>query len=779
MTSSTLWWKAPAPNWIQAWPVGDGRLGAKVHGGVDHERLALNIETLWSGKPLDHNIKDGPATLQAIRSKLLDGDHKAADDLVYGLQGPFNNAYQPLGDLLIDLDGESETKDYRTELDLAAGVVTTTFRRDNVGIRRRALVSRDQRAIVVLIDADREVSLKLKLETPHPVVTSRHDDRMIALAGFAPATVDRKACHGSPDRDPSLPGMTYTDDAGVGFAAVLKVSGAAESRFDNGALLVRGKTMVLRVTAATTFQDWRQPAGRDLESALAAAVADADAAEAKGAADVIERQGDLHGKLFDRVTLTLDTPVDSSTMPMEDRVALVRDGGRDPGLHEALYKFARYLLISSSSPGSALPANLQGIWNENRNPPWFASFTTNINVQMNYWLAEPGNLSECADPYLDYIESLAEAGTAVAKDVFGLDGWCANHNADIWRAAWPSGGGVHRPTWSFEPTCGMWLSASFIERDNFQPDDAFLRDRALPLYEGAARFAMGLLIRADRGLIVAPSTSPENNYTSPSGDVVDFDLQTTFDLWMVREVMGTYLDLARRFGRETEFTTSVAAAFSELEEPRIGEDGRLMEWSQPFAEPEPGHRHLSHLYGLYPGNHIDPVSTPELAQAVARSLEARMAGGAPIGGWTHSWMTALFARLFDAGKASWVAHNLIRTNLIGSGLSYQSFRGIHQIDANFGIGNGVSEMLLQSHRGVIRPLPALPAEWTSGRYSGFRARGGAEVAVDWADGKGRIDIVAARAGTFRVAYPAAPAEETTITLAAGQAWRGKFALPTG
>jgi len=288
---------------------------------------------------------------------------------------------------------------------------------------------------------------------------------------------------------------------------------------------------------------------------------------------------------------------------------------------------------------------------------------------------------------------------------------------------------------------------------------------------------MGLLIRTDRGVIVAPSTSPENNYTSPAGDVVDFDLQTTFDLWMVRETMSTYLDLAGRFGAETEFTKAVATAFEDLEEPRIGDDGRLMEWSQPYEEPEPGHRHLSHLYGLYPGNHIDPVSTPELANAVARSLEARMEGGAPVGGWTHSWMTALFARLFDAKKASWVAHNFIRTNLIGSGLSYQSFRGIHQIDANFGIGNGVSEMLLQSHRGVIRPLPALPAEWTAGRFSGFRARGGAQVAVEWSNGNGSIAIVADRGGSFRVAYPAASDRETTISLAAGQAWRGEFALP--
>lgn len=714
--------------------------------------------------------------MDAIRKKLLSGDRMGADNLVYGLQGPFNSAYQPLGDMIIEFVDTDTTDNYRTELDLSRGIVSTSFRRGVVNVRRQALVSHEQKAIVVMIEADRPIVLNLRLETEHPIRLTRHDDDTLAIAGFAPATVDREACHGSPSRDPSLPGMTYHDDAGVGFAAVLRISGATSSSRMDGGLKVEGTSLVIRVTAETTFDDWRLAPGRDLAAALDRAVAQADAAQGMGTDNIMAGQAKRHGAMFDRVDLTLDTPVDTETTSMEERVALVREGGQDPGLYEALYKFARYLLISSSGPGSALPANLQGIWNESRNPPWFASFTTNINVQMNYWIAEPGNLSECADPYLNYIESLAEAGMRTAREVFGLEGWCANHNADIWRSAWPAGGGIHRPTWSFEPTCGMWLSSAFLERDNFRPDDDFLRSRVLPLYEGAARFALGLLIRTDRGLIVVPSTSPENNYFAPSGDAVDFDLQSTFDLWMVRETLSTYLDLSERFGADDAFRQTVAAAFAELEEPRIGSDGRLMEWSEEFEEPEPGHRHLSHLYGLFPGNHIDPVTTPDLARAVARSLDLRMAGGAPKGGWTHSWMAALFARLFNAEKASWVVHNFIRTDLVGSGLSYQSFRGIHQIDANFGIGNAVSEMLLQSHRGTIRPLPALPAEWGAGRFKGFRARGGAEVAVSWGEGKGQVSIRADRAGAFQVAYPAAPSDIMTINLTAGESWQGEFSL---
>lgn len=777
-SASVLWWRAPAENWIQALPIGDGRIGARVFGNVDTERLALNVETLWSGRPLSHGITNGPATLATMRDKLLAGERAAADALDHQLQGPFNNAYQPLGDLLIDFaDGGSGDipTDYRAELDMATGVASASFTRNSIKVRRRALVSAARRALAVVVEADAAVTLRVRLETQHPADKVLTDGTM-SLTGFAPATVDRKACHSAGQAVPT-PGMTYADDSGVGFAAVLQVGGDATTRSQGGELTVEGRRIVLWVTAATTFDDWRAPASRDVAGALGTAMAEADAARRGGLDDLFEVQAAEHGALYNRARLTLGSSVDAAKLSIDERVRLVREGGHDPSLFASLYDFARYLLICSSRPGNALPANLQGLWNDNRNPPWFCSFTTNINVQMNYWLAEPANLSECADPYLGYIESLAEAGTTTAREVFGFEGWCTNHNADIWRASWPSGGGIHRPTWSFEPTCGMWLAAAFAERDNFRPDDDFIRNRALPLYEGAALFGLNLLVRTDRGLIVVPSSSPENNYKDSRGDVVDLDLQTTFDLWLVRETFDTYLAYARRLGVESETTRRIATARAELEEPPIGTDGRLQEWSEQFEEPEPGHRHLSHLYGLFPGNHIDPVSTPELAAAARQSLEARIAGGAPVGGWTHCWMAALFARLHDAEKTNWVIQHFIQSGQIGPGLSYQSWRGIHQIDANFGIGNAVSEMLLQSHRGVIRPLPALPRDWASGRFAGFRARGGVTVAVAWQDGSATVELTADRDGEHRVAYPQHPAEVMPVRLIAGQTWKGEFALP--
>ena len=774
MSDTTVWWKQPARNWIDAVPVGDGRLGAKVFGGTDRERLALNIETLWSGKPQVHGVTNGPATLKTMRDLLLADRRVDAGEANRAFQGPFNHAYQPLGDVFIDFVAAGEISDYRTELDLHSGIVTCQFKRDGVGVRRRVFVSGATRAIVAIIEATAPIEIRLSLETPHPVHLRHADAASLGIAGFAPATVDREACHAAGQNHPGSK-LTYGPDAGVGFASALRVSGDCDSRVAGEALLVRGTTIVLQVTAETTFEDWRRAPGRDIERVLQSARAEADKAAAVGIAELLQRQERDHGELFGRASLELDAPDAVCALPIDDRMQLVRDGGEDPGLFALFYGYARYLLMASSRRDNALPANLQGIWNDNRNPPWFSSFTTNINVQMNYWLAEPGNLSECATPYLSYIESLAVAGTTTAREMFGFDGWCVNHNADIWRATWPSGEGLLRPTWSFETTCGLWLASAFAERDAFVSDDAFVRDRALPLYEGAVRFALDLLVRTSRGLVVLPSTSPENEYVDHSGASVDFDVQTTYDLWLVREALETYLAFATRLGVNTDLTRRATLAMSELEHPRIGSDGRLMEWSEEFDEPEPGHRHMSHLYGLYPGNHIDPVTTPQYAEAARRSIEARMAGGSPEHGWPHAWMAALLARLHDAQEAHRVLNSFVRTSVPGSSLNYHSFL-VYQIDGNLGVGAAISEMLLQSHRGVVRPLPALPAQWSSGRYTGFRARGGVTVSVNWRDGQGRVELLADADTTVTVAFPDQPEATWSVALAKNVPWTHAFAL---
>ena len=773
MTLSTVWWRQPARNWIDAVPIGDGRLGAKIFGGTDSERMALNIETLWSGKPQVHGVENGPATLRAMRESLLAGRRVEAEEINRAFQGPFNHAYQPLGDLLIDFTLAGDVTDYRHELDMSLGVATCTFSRNGIAISRRAFISEAGRALIVTIDASAELELRVGLKTAHPVHLEHVDERSYALAGFAPATIDREACHAAGQSHPAGK-MAYADDAGVGFAAALQVVSDGASRPDSGALLVSGRSITFYISAATNFRDWREAPGRDLTAALATARTEAQNAADGGIGKWLELQARDHGALYRRASLHIDSSV-TGDLPIDERMDRARTGDSDPAVFTALYAYARYLLISSSRSGNALPANLQGIWNDNRNPPWFSSFTTNINVQMNYWLAEPGNLAECAEPYLAYIESLAEAGTTTAREMFGFDGWCVAHNADIWRASWPSGEGLLRPTWSFEPTCGLWLAAAFAERAAFAPDDVAIQKRALALHEGAARFALDLLVRTERGLIVVPSVSPENNYVDPEGNEVDFDLQTTYELLLVRETFANYLHFARALNEENALTARVAQAFAEMTHPAIGPDGRLQEWSEPFPEPEPGHRHLSHLYGVFPGSSIDPAATPDYAQAARRSLDARMAGGAPEHGWPHAWMAALWARLGDSAKAEWVLDSFVRTSIPGSSLNYHSFL-VYQIDGNLGIGAAISEMLLQSHNGLVRLFPALPSSWPSGQFHGFRARGGLTVSASWRDGRADVEIAADRDTEILFAVPGNRSESRSIRIEKNTPWRDTFAL---
>ncbi|MEQ4208869.1 glycoside hydrolase family 95 protein [Actinopolymorpha sp. B9G3] len=772
---TVLQWRKPAPDWIQALPIGDGRMGAKVFGGVQVERYALNVDTLWSGRPQQHGVVDGPRTFDRIREHLLDDNRVAADALVGDLEGPYNHAFQPLGDLYLRADRAADWTDYRAELDLAAGIASCEYRSDGVVVRRRSFVSRTRRALVVGIQADAPISFQVRLESPHPVARPFIDGPALAMTGFGPATVDADACLMVPDLDPALPGLRYGDDGGVGFATVVRVGGDARARrVSDGEMEVEGEQVLLWLTTATTFDNWRRPPGRDLQPALATAISEAAALDGVAVEELIDEHVSDHGRLYDRVSVELGSTAQSD-LPTDERVARSVAGATDPGLFADLYNFSRYLLVSSSRPGTE-PATLQGLWNEDRNPPWFSSYTTNINVEMNYWIAEHADLAECAEPFLDYVATLAEAGEVTAREVLGLDGWCANHNTDIWRGSWPVGIGRNRPTWALTPTCGMWAATALVEHDAFRPDDGFVRERALPVLAGAARLGLSLLVDVGGRRRAVPSTSPENNYVDNTGATVDFDLQTTFDLALLRTTFDAYLGFADRLGIEDPLVSEVRGCRHQLDEFPIGRDGRLQEWSEEFEEPEPGHRHLSHLFPLYPGREIDPVSTPELADAASLSLAARRAGGSPIGGWTHAWMACLYARLFDAEEADWVLRHLVQSGQIGSGLLYQSRRGIHQIDANFGIGAAVSEMLLQSNRGVIRPLAALPATWSQGRYRGLRARGGVGVSAEWAEGHATVELVADTTRRCRVAFPSAPDRPVSVELLAGRPWRTEFTI---
>ncbi|WP_112245746.1 glycoside hydrolase family 95 protein [Kribbella monticola] len=755
--SNELWFRTPAADWFEALPIGNGHLGAKVFGRVGTERIALNLDDVWSGAgPRKLEVTDGPEVLADVRRLLLDeGDRLAATERTRALQGPLVESYQPLGDLVITEPEGAE--DYRRSLDLRTGVVAVDYTRGGVQFHREAYVSTPDQVFVwtVLADTSGAVDLDIALSSQHPVRPSVLDDATVAITGHAPSelTIEYRR---SPDP------IRYHDGQGIGFGVVLRAHAAGGSvQATEAGIAVRGSDSVTVVlSAASTFAGWQVKPGRDPLSALREATSLLDAVDL---AKVRQRHLDDHVALYERAALSLGVPVE---LPTDERLRAFAAGGNDPDLAALMFAFGRYLLMASSRPGTQA-ANLQGIWNQDRRPMWASDWTNNINTQMNYWLADVTGLSECFDPLTDLLEGLAESGRETARILYDAPGWVSHHNADIWRATWPVGEGDDDPVWAMAATCGVWLSAHLMEHYRFGQDREFLRDRAYPLLAGATEFVLSMLVEdRDGRLQFVPSTAPEHHFVLPSGEKASVDLTTTYDLWLIRELVGNLTEAEQALGLDTELASRARAAVVRLPDIPVAPDGRLMEWPTDWQPSEPDHRHQSHLYGLFPGAEIDPRSTPEWASAARTSLAVRTATGTP-GGWTSAWLVALWGRLFEPEKAAAVIRYYL-SNLVSDNLLHRD-GDIFQLDANFGMTAGVAELLIQSHTDVIRLLPALPAEWPDGSFRGLRARGGLSFDVVWQDGRLVEATVHAEVdGTFRIALGD---EERSVTVARGSLTR--------
>jgi alpha-L-fucosidase 2 len=729
----TIWYNHPAQYWDEALPVGNGRLGAMVFGGLDEERLALNVDTLWSGGPHDAGVADGPQVLAEVRELYTaDGDRAAAADLTRRLQGPDSESYQPLGDLWLRRTAGSAADPvgdgYRRQLDLRTAVASVTCPERGLE-SREVIASYPDQVVMVRIRAaaGHTLDFEIGFGTPHREVERAADPRgRLHATGRVPIHVDPPH-HGYPDP------VTYRDGHGMLFGIVVDVrtdTGAVGAR--DGALTVTGAhEATLLIAADSSFRDWRTAPGEDRGELVRRCEAVLDAAWEHSPDEIARRHIDDHRALFDRVELEL-TAEDSGETPTDERLRRLRQGGEDPGLETLLFDYGRYLLIASSRPGTQA-ANLQGIWCEDVQPSWSCDFTTNINVQMNYWAAETVNLAECHLPLADLIDGLRESGAHTARTLYGLGGWVVHHNADLWKASWPV---VGEPMWAMWPMGAAWLCRHLVDHADFTGDEEFLAQRAWPAVRDAARFLLDFLIEdADGHLVTFPSTSPENTFLDADGQRQCLDAAPTMDRWIARELFGSVLDIARRTGLGDEgFTAEVQHALKRIPEPQVGPDGRLLEWSEPFREYELGHRHLSHLYGLYPGDEIDLNLTPGPALAARRSLEHRLAHDGGGTGWSRAWAVCLWARLGDGPGA----HESVRRML--SDHIAPNLLGLHpphvfQIDGNFGYTAGIAEMLVQSHRSMLRLLPALPPSWPTGRARGLRARGGTVVDLSWADGR--------------------------------------------